>query len=84
MALRLNAEVMAVRDIKRVPDVRIARGTPGKIIQYGGIVTLKNSVKFHPKGGKPVVVNRLTWRDVHGVRGFRLTFAQTVPSDVAP
>jgi hypothetical protein len=67
MALRLNAEVIAVRNIRRDPDVHIPRGTSGRIIRYGGIITLKYSVKFHPRDAKPVIVNRLTWRDIHEV-----------------
>jgi hypothetical protein len=67
MALRRNSDVIAIRNIKREPEVRIPRGTPGRIIRSGGIITLKYSVKFHPKRGSPVVVDRLTWRDIREV-----------------
>jgi hypothetical protein len=67
MALRRNSEVIAVRNIKRDHDVLVRKGTPGRIIRSGGFITLKYSVKFHPKGRKPVIVDRLTWRDIHEV-----------------
>ena len=65
MGLRRNSEVIATRKIKRESDIPVPKGTPGRIIKSGGFITLKYSVKFHPIGGKPVIVHRLTWRDVH-------------------
>jgi len=64
VALRRNVGVIAARNIERDQDVCIAKGTPGRILRSGGIITLKYSVMFHPSGGNPVIVDRLTWRDV--------------------
>ena len=38
---------------------------PGLIVGLGGFVTVKYKVKFMPKRGVTVIVDRLTWRDVH-------------------
>jgi hypothetical protein len=65
MGLRLNSEVIASRKIKRGSEIPVPKGTPGRIIKSGGFITLKYSVKFHPSDTKPVIVDRLTWRDVH-------------------
>ena len=65
MALRLNSQVIAARNIKRDGDVVVSVGTPGLIVGLGGFVTLKYKVKFMPKRGVTVIVDRLTWRDVH-------------------
>ena len=65
MGLRGNSEVIASRKIKRGSDILVPKGTPGRIIKCGGFITLKYSVKFHPLGSKPMIVDRLTWRDVH-------------------
>ncbi len=64
MALRLNRQVIAAH-IKRDGDVVVSVGTPGLIIRLGGFVTVKYTVKFMPKRGVTVIVDRLTWRDVH-------------------
>jgi hypothetical protein len=67
MPLRQNSSVVAARDIRRGDDLRIPKGTPGLIVALGGFLTVKYKVRFVPTGvGKrAVVVDRLTWRDVH-------------------
>ena len=40
----------------------VSEGTPGLIVG----LTVKYTVKFMPKRGVTVIVDRLTWRDVHG------------------
>ena len=64
-ALRPNSQVIAARNIKRDGDVVVSVGAPGLIIRLGGFVTVKYTVKFMPKRGVTVIVDRLTWRDVH-------------------
>jgi hypothetical protein len=66
MALRLNSQVIAARNIRREGDVVVPEGTSGLIVGLGGFVTVKYRVKFVPKRGVAVIVDRLTWRDVHG------------------
>ena len=65
MALRLNSQVIAARNIKRDGDVVVSVGTPGLIVGLGGFVTVKYKVKFMPKRGVTVLVNRLTWKDLY-------------------
>ena len=64
MALRLNSQVIA-RNIKHDGDVVVSEGTPGLIVGLGGFATVKYNVKFMPRRGVTVIVDRLTWRDVH-------------------
>jgi hypothetical protein len=66
MALRPNSHVIAARNIKREGDVVVTEGTPGLIVGLGGFVTVKYRVKFMPRRGVTVIVDRLTWRDVRG------------------
>ncbi len=49
MALRLNSQVIAARNIKRDGEVVVSEGTPGLIVGLGGFLTVNYKVKFMPK-----------------------------------